>query len=67
MPASSSMDATERRLVAFAASLRWSDLPPAARRAAKVRVIDSLGVALGVRRAAPVAALARLAPRHPTR
>lgn len=57
------MDRTESRLVGFAGSLEYADLPVAAVHAAKLRVIDSLGVALAASHAPTVRAVARLAPR----
>jgi 2-methylcitrate dehydratase len=45
------------RLARFVVARSWNDLSPAAREAQKIRVLDSLGCALGALDAQPVAAL----------
>jgi 2-methylcitrate dehydratase len=56
------IDALEGRIVDFALGLRFEDLPPAAVRAAKMRVIDSIGVAMAAYLAPPARIARRLAP-----
>ena len=56
------MDLAER-LADYAASLSYSDLSPAVVKAAKERLADALGCALGAYREAPVRAARRLAER----
>jgi 2-methylcitrate dehydratase len=56
------IDALEGRIVDFAMALRFEDLPPAAVRAAKMRVIDSIGVAMAAYLAPPARIARRLAP-----
>src|SRR5262245_14635563 len=56
------IDALEARIVDFAMGLRLEDLPPAAVRAAKMRVIDSVGVAMAAYLAPPARIARRLAP-----
>ena len=48
------MDATSKKLINFARSLRFKDLPDKAVIAAKQRIISSLGVALGAYDAPPI-------------
>lgn len=55
------IDALEARIVDFALGLRFEDLPPAAVRAAKMRVIDSVGVAMAAYLAPPARIARRLA------
>jgi len=50
------MDRTEKQFVDFAASLKFSDLSPAAIHAVKVRYIDTFGVALAAQQAPTVKA-----------
>jgi 2-methylcitrate dehydratase len=56
------IDALEGRIIDFALGLRFEDLPPAAVRAAKMRVIDSIGVAMAAYLAPPARIARRLAP-----
>jgi 2-methylcitrate dehydratase len=56
------IDVLEGRIVDFALGLRFEDLPPAAVRAAKMRVIDSIGVAMAAYLAPPARIARRLAP-----
>lgn len=49
------MDPLTQHLSAYVSSLRIEDVPPGARHGMKVRLIDSLGCALGGRDGAPVA------------
>ena len=56
------IDQTERRIVEFTESLTFSDIGEASVEAAKLRLIDSIGVALAAGDAAPVAALRSMAP-----
>jgi 2-methylcitrate dehydratase len=56
------IDAFEGRIIDFALELRFEDLPPAAVRAAKMRVIDSIGVAMAAYLAPPARIARRLAP-----
>ena len=55
------MDAMVRRMVDFAAGIELEHLPPAAVHAAKARLIDSMGVAIGALDAPPVRAASRIA------
>ncbi|MGY8992268.1 MAG: MmgE/PrpD family protein [Rhodospirillales bacterium] len=55
------MDKTEKQFVEFAASLKFSDLSPAAIHAAKARFVDSFGVALAAQQAPTVKAARKLA------
>ena len=57
------IDALEGRIVDFALGLRFEDLPPAAVRAAKMRVIDSIGVAMAAY-LAPPARIAQIGRAH---
>jgi 2-methylcitrate dehydratase len=56
------IDVLEARIVDFALKLRFEDLPPTAVRAAKMRVIDSIGVAMAAYLAPPARIARRLAP-----
>ena len=56
------IDVLEARLVDFTLKLKFEDLPPAAVRAAKMRVIDSIGVAVAAYLAPPARIARRLAP-----
>lgn len=53
--------ALERQIVDFTASLRFEDLPDAAVRAAKMRVLDSIGVAMAAYLAPPARIARRMA------
>ena len=55
------MDAMVRRMVDLAAGLEYEHLPEAAVHAAKARLIDSMGVAIGALDAPPVRAASRIA------
>src|SRR5689334_1660379 len=41
------VDGLQQRLTAYACDLKYADLPPEVVHAAKVRIIDALGLALG--------------------
>ncbi|MGQ0664524.1 MAG: MmgE/PrpD family protein [Pseudomonadota bacterium] len=56
------MDDTTRRIVRFARAIEYRHLPVAAIRAAKARVLDSLGVGLAAYMAPPVRIARRVAP-----
>jgi 2-methylcitrate dehydratase len=56
------IDALEGRIIDFSLGLRFEDLPPTAVRAAKMRVIDSIGVAMAAYLAPPARIARRLAP-----
>lgn len=55
------MDEITRKLVTYARELDFVDISPAAVHAAKRSMVDSIGCALGVFRAEPIAAIRRLA------
>jgi 2-methylcitrate dehydratase len=56
------MDALVEKSVDFAAGLEYDDMPNVAVHAAKVRLIDSVGVGMAAHDAPPVAIARRVAP-----